>query len=117
MELVERPGRIQVDLVVCLFHSRVALGRRHLELGLLDVHSDEQLQAPVLGRIVARKHGQGLAGLLSGGWMLGREGRLRQAWELGRVSLEVHALSLLGRPVGLLMLAELVYVGQGVLLL
>ena len=49
--------------------------------------------------------------------MLGQEGRLRQAWELGRVWLEVHALSLLDRSIGLLMLAELVYVGQGVLLL
>ena len=108
VELAERPGRIQVDLVVCLFQARVTLGRRLLEVGLLDVHGDEQLQAPVLGRIVARNHGQGRAGPLSGGWMLGREGRLRQARELGRVWLELHALSLLNRSLGLLMLAELV---------
>lgn len=69
----------------------------------------------MLGRIVARQYLEGLAGLLSGGCLLIREGCLLQSRELGRVWLEVDAL--VERPVLLLILAELLYVGQVCLLL
>lgn len=69
----------------------------------------------MLGRIVARQHLEGLAGLLSGGCLLLREACLLQSRELGRVWLEVDAL--VQHPGFLDILAELLYVGQVSLLL
>ena len=87
MEPANGPRGVKFDFVVSLLGARCTLGRRRPEMRFLDLHSYEQLNSPMFGRVVT---GKPLYVGDTGGIRLWREASLLQGLELGRVWLDLH---------------------------